>query len=247
MQGNHSQAAEILNRAKEVAPNSEEVLSDFAENSLAAGDPVGAIQALEPLTRMHPQVAKYPYLLGVAQLQIKEFGPSVDSLQRSLELEPQRALTMMALGITLISQKRFSEAEEVLARSLQIEPEHAEALAVMAEAEEGLGKLEQAEMHANRALALAGPHTGAYYVLGRVRMSQGRFEDARDYFLQAVALTPESPRTHYQLSLAYARLRDPESSKKHLEIYRETRAKDDERIEMLRKRAGLKQAGMGPK
>lgn len=245
-QGNHSTAAEILNRAKMMAPNSEEVLSDLAKNSLAAGDPVGAINTLEPLTRMHPKVAEYPYLLGVAQLQIKEFAPSVDSLQRSLELEPQRALTMIAMGITLISQKRFNEAKEVLDRSLEIEPENAEALAVVAEAEEGLGELELAEIHANRVLALVDSHAGAYYVLGRVRMSQKRFAEATDFLQKVVELAPNSPRTHYQLSLTYARLGDLENSKKHRELHQATRNKEVEEIEKMRKRAGLKESGMGP-
>lgn len=245
-QGNHSQAAVVLDRAKTIAPNSEDVLSDFAKNSLAAGDPVGAINALEPLTRMHPEVAEYPYMLGVALLQIKEFAPSVDVLQQSLELEPQRALTMIALGITLISQKRFGEAKEYLDRSLEIEPENAEALAVLAEAEEGLNEIEQAEIHASRALALAGPHAGAFYVLGRVRMSQGRFAEARGLFLEALAVTPESPRIHYQLSLAYARVNDPENSKKHRELHQATRTENEDNIQQMRERAGLKQGGMRP-
>lgn len=246
MRGNHSEAAQILDRARVQAPNSEVVLSDFAENSLAAADPVGAIHALEPLTRMHPQVAKYPYQLGVAQLQLKELGPSVDSLRRSLELEPNRALTLLALGITLLSQKEYNEAREVVTRSLEIEPESAEALAVLAEAEEGLGELEQAEIYAYRAIDLTGPHAGANFVLGKVRMSQGRFAEATEFFLETVDLAPDSSRAHYQLSLAYARQNDLESSRKHRELHQATRTRNEQRVEQLRKRAGLQESGMGP-
>jgi len=245
-QGNHAVAAGILDRAKMMAPNSEDVLSGFANNSLASGDPVGAINTLEPLMRIHPKVAEYPYLLGIALLQVKEFQSSAKSLRRSLELEPQRSLTLVALGITLLSQKRYGEAKDFAARSLEIEPEEAEALAVLAEAEEGLGELESAEFHANRALTLAGPHAGAYYVLGRVRMSQARFEEATEKFLQASAVVPDSSRVHYQLSLAYARLNDPENSRKYLALHRETREKNNAQVESMRMRAGLKQSGMGP-
>lgn len=245
-QGNHSQAAEILDKAKMMAPNSEDVLSDFAKNSLLAGDPVGAINVLEPLNRMHPKVAEYPYLLGVAQLQIKEFAPSVDSLERSLELEPQRALTLIALGITLISQKRFDEAKKALDRALEIEPENAEALAVAAEAEEGLGELELAETQANRVLALTGGHAGAYYVLGRVRMQQGQFAEAVEWFQKVLQLAPNSPRTYYQLSLAYARVGDLEKSREYRELHQATRNQEVEDIEKMRLRAGLKQGGMSP-
>lgn len=243
-QGRHRQAADILDRALTVAPNSEEVLRDYAQNSLAARDPVGAMNALEPLTRMHPTVAEYPYLLGVAQLQVGAMELSVESLQRSLRLEPDRALTLIALGITLNSQKRFSEAKEVLARSLDVEPEEVEALAALAEAEEGLGELEQAEAHAKRALGLAGSHSGAYFVLGKVRMSQDRFAEARDYFQQTIALSPDSAKAHYQLSLAYARLDDLESSQKHRELYQEAKEREEQHIVEMRTRAGLGVGGM---
>lgn len=243
-QGHHRQAADILDRALTVAPNSEEVLRDYAQNSLAARDPVGAMNALEPLTRMHPTVAEYPYLLGVAQLQVGAMELSVESLQRSLRLEPDRVLTLIALGITLNSQKRFREAKEVLARSLDIEPGEVEALAALAEAEEGLGELEQAEVHAKRALGLAESHSGAYFVLGKVRMSQDRFAEARDYFQQTVALNPDSAKAHYQLSLAYARLDDLESSQKHRELYQEAKEREEQHIVEMRTRAGLGVGGM---
>lgn len=244
MRGNHAQASQILDRARAQAPNSEEVLSDFAENSLAVGDPVGAIQVLEPLSRMHPRVAKYPYQLGVALLQLKEFAASVDSIRFSLELQPDRPLPLLALGITLLSQKEYGEAKKALDRSLELEPDNAETLAVLAEAEEGLGHLERAENLANRALSLAGSHAGAYFVLGRVRMSEARYAEATDYFLKSVEMVPGSGRTHYQLSLAYARQNDLENSKKHRELHLTARAENEEQIEQMRNRAGLKASGM---
>lgn len=245
-EGNHWQAAEILERARMIAPNSEEVLSDYAENSLAAGNPGGAMDALEPLTRMHPSVADYLYLLGVAQLKIKALDPAVDTLRRSLELDPDRALTWIALGLTFNTQKRFAEAKEALVHSLEIEPEDVEALVALAEAEEGLGELELVEVHANRALALAGSHPGAYFALGKARMSQGNFAEARDFFLETIALSPDSAKTHYQLSLAYTRLNDPVNAKKHQELHQQATAKESAQIVEMRARAGMGMAGMGP-
>src|SRR5918996_204993 len=59
-------ALESLGRAREIAPNSEEVLAAFAQVSLATRTPVPAIVALDALTRICPTVAQYHYLLGVA-------------------------------------------------------------------------------------------------------------------------------------------------------------------------------------
>lgn len=243
-QAEHRRAADILMRALRVAPNAERVLSDFAENSLAATDPVAAINALEPLSRMHPSVAKYPYLLGVAHLQIGEMDRSVESLRRSLELEPDRVLSLIALGITYNAQKEYGAAREVLQRSLELAPQQTEALIALAEAEEGLGELEAAESHARRALARVESHPGASFVLGRIAMSRGDFAGARDQFLTAVEISPDLAKAHYQLSLAYARLNDPDNSRKHRELYQEAKAREQDFIVEMRTRAGLGVGGM---
>ncbi len=244
--GENQSAAETLLRAAEIAPNSEEVLSAQAKVSLTVQAPVSAIGALEALTRMHPMVAEHTYLLGVARLQVGEMATAIEALQRSLELEPERPLTFIALGTTLNAQKRFEEAREAARRGLQLDPASAEALAVLAEAEQGLGELETAEEHARQALAREADHAGAHRTLGRIRMTQGRFEEARDAFLRAVASEPGSAKAHYQLSLAFARLGDRESSSQHLELYRRAQKESEDRLIELRTQAGLGVSGMKP-
>jgi tetratricopeptide (TPR) repeat protein len=248
LQGRRGQtdlAAETVGRAQALAPNSEEVLSARAKVSLALEAPVVAIQALEPLTRMHPTVAEHSYLLGVARLQIGDMAGSIEALQRSLELEPGRPLAWIALGTTLNAQKRFEEARSVARQSMRLDPESAEGLVVLAEAEEGLGEIEPAEEHATLALTRQPEHARALATIGRVRMTQARYEEARDAFLQSAASAPGTARTHYQLSLAFARLGDRERSAEHLDLYRRYRKESDQRLIELRTRAGLDVSGMG--
>jgi tetratricopeptide (TPR) repeat protein len=238
-------AAEIIERAMALAPNSEEVLTARAKLSLAVQAPVPAIKALESLIRMHPTTSEHNYLLGVARLQIGEMAGSVEALQRSLELEPDRPLTLIALGTTLNAQKRFDDAKEVARQAVRLDPESAEALAALAEAEEGLGEIDAAEEHANLTLALQPEHFKALGAIGRIRMSQERYEEARDIFLRAIASMPGSAKTHYQLSLAFARLGDREASRQHLGLYRRFRKESEERLVEMRTRAGFGNSGMG--
>jgi tetratricopeptide (TPR) repeat protein len=243
--GRNAMAAELVDRALALAPNSEQVLAARAKVSLVVEAPVPAIQALESLIRMHPTVAEYNYMLGVARLQIGEMAGSIEALQRSLELEPARPLTLIALGTTLNAQKRFAEAAEAARHAIRLDPESAEALAALAEAEEGLGELEAAEEHATQALAREPRHGPALAAIGRVRMAQQRYEEARDAFLEALAAVPLSAKTHYQLSLTFARLGDREKSREHRELYQRIRKESDERLVELRTRAGLGTSGMG--
>lgn len=242
LQSGHGDAAgalESLQRARALAPNSEDVLSASAQVSLAVRAPVPAILALEPLTRMCPTVAQYPYLLGVALMQAGDMLAAVEPLRQAERLEPGRVLTLVALGLALNGRKLYAEAKPYLLRGLELDPDNVEAVAALAEAEDGLGEIREAEAHAERALAKATAHATANLVMGMVRMKQERYAEARDALERAVAADPGSPKAHYQLSLAYARLGDEASAQKQVEVYRRKLQEIEERVNQLRTATGL--------
>ena len=111
-----------LRRALELAPNSEEALTTYAQISLGVRTPLPAILALEPLTRMCPTVAQYPYLLGVAYMQAGDMPAAAEVLREAEQLEPNRVLTLVALGLALNHRKLYAEARPLLLRGLEIEP-----------------------------------------------------------------------------------------------------------------------------
>lgn len=246
-------AADYLRQARELAPNSEEVLSAFARLYLTTGSPVPALLALEPLVRMHPTVSEYSYLLGVAWMQVGDLAAATELLQQAERLRgspaaaaglsPSRALILTALGLALNKQKRFVEAKKILEESVELEPDDVEAVAALAEAEEGLGELDAAERHARRALEHNDGHATANLVIGMILMKQEDYAAARDALLKALAAEPDSPKAHYQLSLAYARLGDRERSREQVELYRQA-SKDIE--DRLRELVGKRQPGENP-
>ncbi len=249
--GEVDRSLETLQQALEIAPASEDVLSANARTALAAGLPVPAIIALEPLVRMHPTVAEYSYLIGVARMQVGDMPGSIEALRRALELEPDRGSALIGLGLTLNHQKRHAEAKDTLVRGLLLDPDNADGLAALAEAEAGLSELEAAEQHALRALAGSAPRATAHLALGLIRMQQGRTDEARDALQAAIAMDPRSTKAHYQLSLAYARLGDREKSRQYQEQYRRMLREDEEQLIELRKKVGLDVAlpetgGMSP-
>jgi tetratricopeptide (TPR) repeat protein len=243
--GEGRRALGVLRHALDTAPNSEKVMSAYARLCVEAEAPVPAMETLEALTRIHPSVAEYWYLLGIARLQLAESDGAVEALRRSLELEPRQALPLLALGLSFRDQKRFAEAKEVLVRSLQLMPGNSEILVVLAEAEEGLGEIELAEQHVGRALQLSEGSPSALYVLGKIRMTQERYEEARDALKLSVEKNPRPRKAHYQLSLAYARLGDREASRRHRELYQKATKDAEELLIKMRTDAGLGVGGMG--
>ncbi len=239
-------AMESLREALLLAPNSEDLLSAYAQVSLGARLPLPAIVALEPLTRLCPSVAQYHYLLGVALMQAGDMAAAIDALQAAERLEPQRPLTLIALGLAHNNRKLYAEAKPYVLRGMALDPESPEAFAALAEAEAGLGELQAAESHARRALAKASENATASLVLGVLMMKHERYTEARAALEQAVAADPGSSRAHYQLSLACARLGDEAGARAQVELYQKTLREEEERVVQLRHQTGLSEGGMRP-
>ena len=109
-----SAALATLTKAREFAPNSEDVLSAYAQLALASKQPMPAVLTLMPLARMYPKVAQYHYLLGVGLMAIGDMPAAVDALEEANRLDPDRALTLLALGLSLNNRKLFAEAKTAL-------------------------------------------------------------------------------------------------------------------------------------
>jgi tetratricopeptide (TPR) repeat protein len=232
--GEAAGALDSLQKARALAPSSEEVLSALGQVALAARLAVPAAGAFEALTRMCPEVAQYQYLLAVSLMAAGDAVRATEALQAADHLEPGRPLTLAALGLALNSRKQFAEAKAALTRSLELDPERIEAIAALAEAEASLGDPKAAEAHARRALDASPSDATAHLVIGMVRLQESRYEDARDALLKAVASDPQSPKADYQLSLVYARLGDTANAERSLESYRRKLADMNERVKAIR-------------
>jgi len=238
--GDASGALESLRAARTLAPNSEDVLSAYAQLALAAQLPVPAAGALEALTRMCPETAQYEYLLGVALMTAGYAVRATDALQAADRLEPGRPLTLAALGLVFNNRKQFADAKDARTRSLEMDPDRAETLAALAEAEAAIGDLADAEVHAQRALAVSPSEATAHLVIGMVRLQQQRYPESRDALLAAAADDPRAAKVDYQLSLVYARLGDAAAAERSLKSYQQKLAVMNERVKALRDATGAR-------
>jgi tetratricopeptide (TPR) repeat protein len=217
--GDVTAAVESMSKARTIAPNSEEVLSAYAQLSLAAKAPLPAVVTLQSLTRVYPTVAQYHYLLGVGLMAVGDMPAAVDSLNEADRLEPDRALTQLALGLALNNRKMFAEAKMALSHSLELQADSPDAIAALAEAEIGLGDYDAAASHAQQAIDRAPSNATANFSIAMVLMRRGEYAAARDALLKAAAQDPDSPKVAYQLSLVYARLGDDATAQRYVERY----------------------------
>ena len=236
----------LLRSARRLAPNSEEVLSAFGEAALAGGAPLEAVEALSILTRICPTVAGYHHLRGLALAHAGDPAAASESLEEADRLEPHRPATLIALGTALTARRLYPEAAKALSSALSLAPQSLEALSGLAEAEAGSGELQLAEAHAEQALKRNGEDATANLALGMVRMQQQRYEEARASLTKSLAAGPGSAKTHYQLSLACARLGDEAAAQRHLSLYRRAVEANDSRLRRVRDITGFSSGGMQP-
>ena len=240
-----AEALATLAKARDLAPNAEDVLSAYAQAALAIKQPMPAVLTLQALTRMCPSVGQYHYLLGIGLMAIGDMPGAADALAEADRLEPERAVTLLALGLVRNDRKQYSDAKAALLRSVELQPESVEAVAALAEAEAGLGDITAAARHAGRALERAAGHATANLVMGLVQMERRDYPGARDALLKAAEADPDSAKIAYQLSLVYARLGDEASAKRYLGIYQANLKTVEERLNMLRAGGSLAGRAVG--
>ena len=238
-EGDAAGALASLGKARTLAPNSEDVLSAFAQVSLAAKSFMPAIVALDALTRICPDVTQHQYLLGIALMQVGDMMSATEALQRAERLDPDRPLTLTALGLVFNNRKLYGDAAPPLQRALRLAPDSLEAMAALAEAEQGLGQMDVAEARARKVLVAAPGNATANLVLGLALMRGEHFAEARESFLRASAADPMSPKPDYQLSLACARLGDDAGAQKYLALYQQKLRDVEKRLDELRSQTGL--------
>jgi tetratricopeptide (TPR) repeat protein len=232
-------AVESARRARELAPNSEEVLVAFADAALAARTSVPAVDALAALVRLAPTVAAYHYRLGRAWLEVGDAEAAGAALRESDRLEPNREQTLAALGTALNRRGLHSEAKAVLLRAASLDPEGADVQDALAEAEEALGETAAAEARAERVLSRVAADGVANRVLGLVRLKQERFAEARDALVKAAAADPGAPLVQESLATVYTKLGEPVLAKKHEDAARLAETQRAERVAEARRLTGF--------
>ena len=238
--GDAASALTTLNKARDLAPNSEDVLSAIAQVALAARRPMPAVLTLQALTRICPSVAQYHYLLGVGLMAVGDMPAADEALKEANHLEPEKPLTLIALGLVLNNRKQFDEAKTSLVRSVELQPDSSEAMAALAEAHAGLREFDRATVLARRVLDRAPANATANLVMGMILMEQKDYAGARDALLKATAADPDSPKAFYQLSLAAARLGDDAGAQRYVQEYQKKLQAVEDRVNQLRAGGSLK-------
>ncbi len=219
-------------QARRIAPNSPELLFEYAQISLNNQLAAEAIVAMRKAVLLEPDRPEYLLFLGKALMESPmEYHEALPYFERYVKLRPEDPEGHGSLGWAYYTSKDLVNARKETEESLRLQPDRLLAYYQLGVIAHESGDSTRAEELLKKVTARQPNHADAHLTLGMVYARQGRFDQARDAFEKAAQLNPEEPKVHYQLSQIYRRLGDSTAAVRETQLYQETLKKFRERNE----------------
>ena len=169
-----------------------------------------AIPLLEAIVARDPSFAPAFADLGRANLlqftqqrDTKYIEPARSAALRALALTPDLASAHVTLGALYVRTTQNDLASHELDEALRLDKFNAEAYGALANLYGAQGRTELVEPSLQKAVSLAPDDWGLVQELGEYYLVRGQWAKAGEQYRHAAQLTPDNPRAHNNLALAY--------------------------------------------
>ena len=164
----------------------------------------------------------------------REFVKAVEHLSEAIKIQPREVEVYVQFAIVCSRLGWIGKAVEYYAIALQLDPNSPSAqygLKVLGHYQIGLiyarkGAFEKAKTQYQLAIGLDPELALPHFQLGYLLTQQGKFEEAISFYQKALALYPDHTGAYYQLANTYFRLGKQDEGKRHLQKFREIKAKE---------------------
>ncbi|MGO8744811.1 MAG: tetratricopeptide repeat protein [Thermoguttaceae bacterium] len=176
--------------------------------------------ALDVVGRLAEAFPDDPIALHIqAQLQFRlgNASRSVPVWQACIRRDLSFAAAHFGLGCAAVERGEYEEAARRFQRVVALDPKDNRAPVLLGETLMRLGRTEEARKALEAEIARGRSSSNPAVVLGQVYLQLGRFDAARKALESAA---PADQRAHYGLATVYARLDEPEKSRRHMEEFR---------------------------
>ena len=215
----HADSLMMLEKARALSPDSQEVLRHLIVEAMQAGQNDKGLQAAQDLQRKSSELDDR-FLVASVMLQQKQFLPAMNILEDYVAQRPEDAKAYLGLGMAYLNLLRYADARQALERSVQIKPDLAEAEYQLGLLAGQQGSRQEAIRHWQRAVDLQPHHAQAFFSLGTMYLESGNLAEAEGAFRKSLATDPSNMKTEYNLALVLNKLGISEEAKQHFERYR---------------------------
>lgn len=202
--GAFEEAAGLLRRALEIAPDNVVAAHDLACVLAALGRPIEALAHMRRTAELEPDSLEVLNNLGALEANSGNLQAAIECYRRAATIAPANAVPLINLGEALLRSGRPDEAVGHLRIAATLDPDQAEAWAQLGAAIMALGWPEQAIGALARAGALSPGDAKAQNLYADALQAVGRLEDAMEIYERALAIDPAMPDIWY--GLGHARL-----------------------------------------
>ena len=169
----------------------------------AAGDPVAALEALEPLVATQPNWANAHYERGITLAALDRHADAFAALHRAVALSPDMPGAWREIGDLLILQGDSQGADAAYARHIKVSTHDPRLLgAAHALCDNKIG---QAELLLRAHLKTHPTDVAAIRMLAEVAGRLGRYQDAETLLLRCLDLAPSFNAARYNYAMALYR------------------------------------------
>jgi tetratricopeptide (TPR) repeat protein len=181
-------AEEQFNIAKNLEPDSEDVILNLARLFAESGDLIRAAKVIEDVTPTD-RSSKMELALGAIYDQTKEAKKAIEAYRRAKALEPDSEQVMETLARALLNDEQYDEALKQYQELSAADPENSSALIRICEIQRRQGKYEDALATIHKAQKIDANSLEAGFNEGLLLDVLGRYDDAAQVYLRMLDLT----------------------------------------------------------
>ena len=192
-----------------------------------------AVRALESRAALEPASAEIYLLLGEARDNAGDSEGAIREFNEAISASGSSTLPELhfALGYVLWKLRRYDQSELAFRRELERDPNNARSVYYLGNIALSRGDWKSAIPLLERAAGAMPQDFPARYDLGKALLQAGQTMRAVDELLAAIALNAKASGAHYQLALAYRRLKREDQAQREFALARELNKAEREDLE----------------
>jgi tetratricopeptide (TPR) repeat protein len=207
-----------LVRAREVVPDSPELLLDLGIQEESMRIFRDADEALTKARELAPQDARILYALAHVELDEQKMPEAETNLRAYLKVRTEDATAHYGLGKLLHMLMRYDEAKAELQQSIALQPRQSASYYELGEISLEQNQNSDAKSQFQTALSFAPHHGGALTGMGILAFRAKDYPAAEQYLKDAVLYASDYPKAHHYYALVLARLGREDEAKREAEL-----------------------------
>jgi len=218
-------------KARQLAPNSGQILYEFGYISLADNHVRDAVNSFRRAIMMDDKRPEYYGGLIDSLMRTTDYPMASEVVEKYLRLRPEDPWGYYIKGWLLFLAGKLDEAVPFLESAAEMDPRQADPVYLLGRVAYDRGDNSRAQQYFQQALQNKPDHAETWLRLGMLHTREGKYESAEKELRRAAELDPRDSLTHLQLSMLLTRMGRIEEAKQEAELHKKLKAEESQRIE----------------